>query len=279
MPPVLPAAAPIPVAIPHSATSATSTSTAEETSCGPAVRGRPCKGVLRPDIVFFGESLPRRYDESIIPDLAAADLFVAIGTSMRVRPAGAMLEGLRRDTPAILINAEPLRTVSKGVFDLTLMGQSDVVCAALASRLGQGFSSAVDLRLRLASEEAAQVASTPSRPRSAGDAAHEVSAWAALHEPAPQRLPALLRSLSAPSTTPTPARRRPRRACSVPRDGPASPSPTERLQEALRVARELVASSAIRVSETADATGAAVRSLEHGDLGSVAVVEARSPDE
>lgn len=98
---------------------------------------------MKPDIVFFGEELPASYDAAVIPDLASADLFVAIGTSMRVRPAGAMLEGLRPGVPALLINAEPLRTASKGAFDLTLVGQCDVICAALAARV-KGLAADID---------------------------------------------------------------------------------------------------------------------------------------
>lgn len=98
---------------------------------------------MKPGIVFFGEELPASYDTTVVQDLAAADLFIAMGTSMRVRPAGGMLECLRPGVPAILVNAEDLRTVSKGAFDLTLRGQSDVVCAALARRIA-GMGKTVD---------------------------------------------------------------------------------------------------------------------------------------
>ncbi|KAA0159175.1 hypothetical protein FNF28_05969 [Cafeteria roenbergensis] len=112
-------------------------------AAGEPRRARECGGAMKPGIVFFGEELPAAYDSTVVQDLAAADLFVAMGTSMRVRPAGGMLECLRPGVPAILVNAEDLRTVSKGAFDLTLRGQSDVVCAALAGRIA-GMGEAVD---------------------------------------------------------------------------------------------------------------------------------------
>jgi NAD-dependent deacetylase len=71
----------------------------------------PCPGCgraggLRPDVVWFGE-MPRFLDE-IYERLAAADLFVAIGTSGSVYPAAGFVdEARRRRVRTMEINLEP----------------------------------------------------------------------------------------------------------------------------------------------------------------------------
>lgn len=43
-----------------------------------------CKGVVKPDIVFFGEELPPHYF-SYLKDFPLADLLIIMGTSLEVR--------------------------------------------------------------------------------------------------------------------------------------------------------------------------------------------------
>jgi NAD-dependent deacetylase len=76
---------------------------------------------LRPDIVWFGE-MPYRMDE-IEAAVAACDLFVSIGTSGAVYPAGGYVRKARRAGARTLeINLEP----SKGsaLFDETRLGRA-----------------------------------------------------------------------------------------------------------------------------------------------------------
>lgn len=42
-----------------------------------------CKGVVKPDIVFFGEELPRHFFK-YITDFPLADLLIIMGTSLEV---------------------------------------------------------------------------------------------------------------------------------------------------------------------------------------------------
>lgn len=44
------------------------------------------EGILKPDIVFFGEELPEHYHKSILSDKAACDLLIVIGSSLKVKP-------------------------------------------------------------------------------------------------------------------------------------------------------------------------------------------------
>lgn len=42
-----------------------------------------CKGVLKPDIVFFGEELPHHFLKNL-KDFPLADLLIVMGTSLEV---------------------------------------------------------------------------------------------------------------------------------------------------------------------------------------------------
>jgi NAD-dependent deacetylase len=77
----------------------------------PLIDGPPCpvcaaKGSLRPDIVWFGE-MPYHMD-AINAALSSADLFVSIGTSGAVYPAGGYVRRARASGIATLeLNLEP----------------------------------------------------------------------------------------------------------------------------------------------------------------------------
>jgi NAD-dependent deacetylase len=67
-----------------------------------------CGALLRPDVVWFGERIPR--GALFAADAAAADCdaFVSIGTSSLVYPAAGLAESaLRRGVPVIEINPHP----------------------------------------------------------------------------------------------------------------------------------------------------------------------------
>jgi hypothetical protein len=61
-------------------------------------------GIIKPDIVFFGESLPRRFHDSIKSDEGEADLVIVMGSSLKVNPVRSIVGRFRKDTPMILIN-------------------------------------------------------------------------------------------------------------------------------------------------------------------------------
>jgi len=43
-------------------------------------------GILKPDIVFFGESLPEHFHRQMTTDKDEADLLIVIGSTLKVRP-------------------------------------------------------------------------------------------------------------------------------------------------------------------------------------------------
>ena len=58
--------------------------------------------LLRPFIVFFGESVPMI--EPAIKEIAEADIFVIIGTSLNVYPAASLIHYVRTEVPVYLID-------------------------------------------------------------------------------------------------------------------------------------------------------------------------------
>ena len=67
-----------------------------------------CGGVYKPDITFFGESLPEAAFEGAIRLASTADLILVLGSSLTVQPAGSIpLYTLRRGGKAVVVNAQP----------------------------------------------------------------------------------------------------------------------------------------------------------------------------
>ncbi|VDK49534.1 unnamed protein product [Cylicostephanus goldi] len=65
-----------------------------------------CDGVVKPDIVFFGENLPERFFKCAIEDFPKCDLLLILGTSLVVQPFASMVNEVSEDVPRLLINRE-----------------------------------------------------------------------------------------------------------------------------------------------------------------------------
>ena len=99
---------------------------------GPLADGGVCPacgvaGALRPDITFFGE-MPQHMD-AIMAALAAADLFVSIGTSGAVYPAAGFVQDARdHGAETLEVNLEP--SAGSQFFDETRLGPAGVLVPA-----------------------------------------------------------------------------------------------------------------------------------------------------
>lgn len=89
------------------------------------------EGVVKPDIVFFGEPLPSEFDAALEADIEHADLVLVIGSSMKVQPVSMIPDLICPSVPQILINRERL----DHYFDMELIGDADVVLGEIARRL------------------------------------------------------------------------------------------------------------------------------------------------
>ena len=67
-------------------------------------RCKKCKSLVKPDIVFFGESLPKRFHESIMEDFPKCDMLIVMGTSLQVQPFASLVNMVKKDCPVLLIN-------------------------------------------------------------------------------------------------------------------------------------------------------------------------------
>ncbi|XP_062973101.1 NAD-dependent protein deacetylase sirtuin-3, mitochondrial [Elgaria multicarinata webbii] len=64
-----------------------------------------CTGIVKPDIVFFGEELPHRFFLHVT-DFPMADLLFVIGTSLEVEPFASLAGAVRVSVPRVLINRD-----------------------------------------------------------------------------------------------------------------------------------------------------------------------------
>ena len=91
-------------------------------------------GVLRPDVVWFGEMLPPAALEAAQRAVEACDLFMSVGTSSVVFPAAGFIRiAAARGAVTIEVNREP--TPITGLVDHTLPGNSGDVLPLLVEML------------------------------------------------------------------------------------------------------------------------------------------------
>ncbi|XP_078489170.1 NAD-dependent protein deacetylase sirtuin-2 [Ciona intestinalis] len=115
---------------------------------------KDCEELVKPDIVFFGEPLPRRFFNLRYEDFRLCDLLIVMGTSLKVHPFASLVDGVEDTTPRLLINREkcgesdPLMKLmggggagmdfdsDKAYRDVCWLGDCDDGCLALADLLG-----------------------------------------------------------------------------------------------------------------------------------------------
>jgi NAD-dependent deacetylase len=89
-----------------------------------------CGGLLRPDVVWFGESLPREALEAAVAVARNSDVFFSIGTSGLVQPAAALAFAAKnRNALVVEVNAELTPLTEKA--DFSLLGKSGEILPVL----------------------------------------------------------------------------------------------------------------------------------------------------
>jgi NAD-dependent deacetylase len=110
------------------------TERSEDSRAAALPRCASCGALLRPDVVWFGEMIPRH--ALVAADAAAADCdaFLSIGTSSLVYPAAGLAESaLRRGVPVIEVNPNP--TDLSAHADVVLTGPAGMVLPQLLQAL------------------------------------------------------------------------------------------------------------------------------------------------
>ncbi len=69
---------------------------------------RLCKGVLKPEVVFFGESLPSGVLSDALVEASQCDLFMVVGSSLVVQPAATLpVMAKQKGAKLVIINKDP----------------------------------------------------------------------------------------------------------------------------------------------------------------------------
>lgn len=92
-----------------------------------------CRGTLKPDVVFFGESLSRDVLDQAVKASRDCDLFLVIGSSLVVQPA-ASLPAIAKQNRAIviIINKDP--TPLDGMADMVLHTSASTALAGITKQ-------------------------------------------------------------------------------------------------------------------------------------------------
>ncbi|KAJ8611886.1 hypothetical protein CTAYLR_005814 [Chrysophaeum taylorii] len=109
-------------------------------------------GLVKSDIVFFGEPLPDRFFATLQRDFLAADLLLVVGTSLRVYPFASLIDLVAPTTPRLLVNRDrvgenlPFKNTVASGFDFSenatlprdvfYRGDADDAAFALADFIG-----------------------------------------------------------------------------------------------------------------------------------------------
>ena len=94
-----------------------------------------CNGLVKPDIVFFGEALPENFHiNRVVP--STADLCIVMGTSLTVQPFASLPGFCAEGIPRLLINSERVGNLGSRADDVLLLGDCDDGVRRLASALG-----------------------------------------------------------------------------------------------------------------------------------------------
>lgn len=113
------------------------------------VRCPNCEGLVKPDIVFFGEGMPKRFSMMMKGDLPDTELLIVLGTSLSVQPFASTVNQVGPLVPRLLINKEivGMRDRSGHGFrfdaydnyrDVAILHSCDQAVNALASAAGWG---------------------------------------------------------------------------------------------------------------------------------------------
>jgi len=96
-----------------------------------------CRDIVKPNIVFFGESLPKRFDMHS-RDFSQAQLIIVMGTSLKVEPFASIIKGSHVNTPRLLLNREavgPFKNIKRRK-DVVTLGNLIESLDELVDKLG-----------------------------------------------------------------------------------------------------------------------------------------------
>ncbi|KAF7524332.1 hypothetical protein PCG10_005816 [Penicillium crustosum] len=106
-------------------------------STGEVPHCHKCNGLVKPDIVFFGEALPSDFfDSRFLPE--EADLCIVMGTSLSVQPFASLPSFVGQGVPRVLINMERVGGLGSRSDDVLVIGDCDAGVRKFAKAMGWG---------------------------------------------------------------------------------------------------------------------------------------------
>lgn len=90
---------------------------------------------MKPDVVFFGQSLSAEFDQQQ-KKVSEADLMLVMGTSLKVTPCSVLPRQVHDGVPRVLINREIAGDFGKRPEDVCILNDSDEAVHKLADALG-----------------------------------------------------------------------------------------------------------------------------------------------
>lgn len=108
---------------------------------GRTTRCPSCNGLVKPRIVFFGESLPYEFHSGIHTDFPKCDLLICMGTSLTVQPFASLIDRVGDNVPRLLINNEPVGKGSVEDYDSDDEEQEEEMLQQLLSQLNMSITS------------------------------------------------------------------------------------------------------------------------------------------
>ena len=92
-----------------------------------------CEGLLRPDIVWFGEMLPQEIWRLAVQATISSEVFLVVGTSAVVHPAAGLIK-LAQTAGAKVVESNLSSTVASDVVDIGLYGPSGQILPRVMKR-------------------------------------------------------------------------------------------------------------------------------------------------
>ena len=83
-----------------------------------------CGGLLRPDVVWFGEALDEAILRTIYTSLQKAQVMLIVGTSAVVQPAASFGLVAKRTAGAFVVELNRSKTAQSSFFDLSIQGKA-----------------------------------------------------------------------------------------------------------------------------------------------------------
>ncbi|TGZ78634.1 SIR2 family histone deacetylase [Ascodesmis nigricans] len=94
-----------------------------------------CGGLVKPDIVFFGEALPEEFFRAQV-EVEEADLVIVMGSSLGVYPFAGLPQRAREEVPRVLLNMNKVGEFGSRLEDVVWLGECDDGVRELAEHLG-----------------------------------------------------------------------------------------------------------------------------------------------